>query len=46
MCGKAVEEEPQLLEFVPDYYKTQEKHEKAVSMKLEVVMYASDWFSM
>ena len=43
MCDKAVEEDPGLLEYVPDQYKTQEMCDKAVEEDPRLLKYVPDW---
>ena len=44
MCDKAVEEGPELLEYVPDQYKTQDLCHKAFLEETFSLQYFSHWF--
>ena len=47
MCERTVDVSPWLLEFVPDYYKTQEMREKAVTVTLGwTLRYVPDKYKM
>ena len=42
MCNEAVQSDPEMLEFVPDQYKTQEMCNEAVQSQPEMLEYVPD----
>ena len=44
MCEKAVEDDPETLEFAPDYFKTQKMCNKAVRDERSSLQFVPDWF--
>ena len=44
MCNRAVQSKPEVLEYVPDQFKTQEMCNRAVQSEHEVLGYVPDWF--
>ena len=45
MCERAVEEDPGLLEDVPDHFKTQKMCDGVVSKNPYYLQYVPDWFA-
>ena len=44
MCERAIEDEPETLEFVPDHFKAQEMCDKAVEEDPCALEFVPDWF--
>ena len=44
MCEKAVEDDPETLEFAPDYFKIQKMCNKAVKDQPSSRQFVPDWF--
>ena len=46
MCNKAVEENPWMMRYVPNHFKTQEMCNKAVQREPKTLEFIQDWFGM